>query len=583
MNILEPLRPALTPEQFHELSQLAPREVHTAVAKGWLTEEQFLQAAARALNLKFVDLSETQPDPQLVQSFSGQDLFRFGLLPISTQDDCVVVATSDPFDLESVSELATTSGCLLETVLACRSQIDGHLKSLLGVGGGTVQELMSRNGEDGEVLDLGDADLDDESQASSVVKLVNELLLEAIQQRASDIHLEPDEAGLDVRYRVDGMLRLQPVPTEIHRFRKAIVSRLKIMAKLNIAEKRLPQDGRINLTVAGREVDVRVSIIPMLHGEGVVMRLLDKSRTDFNLDGLKFPGVIDRRWRELIKRPHGMILVTGPTGSGKTTTLYSSLVAIRNPNTKIITVEDPVEYQLKGISQIQVQSKIGLNFAAGLRSILRHDPDVILIGEIRDGETATSAVQAALTGHTVLSTLHTNDACGAYPRLIDMGIDPYLVSSTVEGVLAQRLLRRLCPDCKEPYMPADDDMPADFDAPAAAIVYRPVGCKSCHGVGYSGRVPIFELVQSDSVIRRFCANNATANEIRQHAMSRGMRSLRQSGWERVIEGVTTMDEVIRCCAVEDDDSAELTISGATSGATQAQTSGLVNGGTHAHV
>lgn len=553
MSIFDQFSDELTEEQIDRLNESGIAEAKIAVIEGWLSEQQFLTAAADSLELELVDLSTYSFDISLIQSFRSQDLFRFRVLPLEIRDEMLVVATANPFDIESIDEFSSLAGYPVEIMLACSRQIEESLTKFLGVGGGTVQELMAKEDGSESFEELDNNLIDEDSQSSSVVKLVNELLLEAISQRASDIHLEPDEYGLDVRYRIDGLLRVQPVPAQIHRFRSAIVSRLKIMAKLNIAEKRLPQDGRITLTIGGKELDVRVSIIPMLHGEGIVMRILDKSRADFNLAGLQFPKKVDQAWRSLIKRPHGMILVTGPTGSGKTSTLYSSLSEIRDPNTKIITVEDPVEYQLKGVSQIQVQSKIGLTFASGLRSILRHDPDVILIGEIRDSETATSAVQASLTGHTVLSTLHTNDACSAYTRLIDMGVDPYLVASTVEGVLAQRLLRKLCPDCKEVYEPASEEIPGDLHLSDGTPIFKAVGCRNCHGLGYSGRLPIFELIQTDRTIRRLCASESSASEIRDHALSIGMQTLRQSGWERVRQGCTTIDEVVRCCTTEEDE------------------------------
>src|SRR5690606_22442248 len=299
------------------------------------------------------------------------------------------------------------------------------------------------------------------AQQASVVRLVNEILVEAVDSRASDVHIESQSMGIVVRYRIDGILHDQPVPPEINRFQAAIISRLKIMARLNIAEKRLPQDGRIKLKVHGREIDIRLSAIPMIHGEGLVMRILDKGAMKFDLQGLGMDPRTYHLFQQLIRLPHGIVLVTGPTGSGKTTTLYSSLLEIRSPENKIITTEDPVEYQLDGIKQIQVHPKIGLSLAASLRSILRHDPDVVLVGEIRDFETAENAIQAALTGHLVFSTLHTNDAAGAYTRMVDMGVEPFLVASTVEAVMAQRLLRRLCRECKEPYDPEPDDVPPD--------------------------------------------------------------------------------------------------------------------------
>src|SRR5437870_911435 len=342
------------------------------------------------------------------------------------------------------------------------------IKTHFGVGGETVTAMVQeRSGESVELLqdtELDESEVAKMAQEASVVRLVNEILVEAANERASDIHVEPEERGLRIRYRIDGILQTQTLPPEISRFQAAIISRIKIMARLNIAEKRMPQDGRIKMRVHNREIDVRVSIIPMLHGEGIVLRLLDKTRMVFNLANVGMLGDTYNTFRQLIDRPHGIVLVTGPTGSGKTTTLYSGLNEIKNERVKIITVEDPVEYHNEGLSQIQVHSKIGLTFAAGLRSILRHDPDVILIGEIRDLETAESAIQASLTGHLVFSTLHTNDAPSAFTRLIDMGIEPFLVASTLEGVMAQRLVRVICPDCKEEYQPPPHDVPADFPA-----------------------------------------------------------------------------------------------------------------------
>src|SRR5207247_9236171 len=311
-------------------------------------------------------------------------------------------------------------------------------------------------------LEADDREIAKMAQEASVVKLVNEILTEAVNERASDIHVEPEETALRIRYRIDGILQTQTLPPEINRFQAAIISRLKIMSRLNIAEKRLPQNGRIKMRVHNREIDVRVSIIPMIHGEGIVLRLLDKSRMVFNLANVGMLPDTYNTFRQMVDRPHGIVLVTGPTGSGKTTTLYSALNEIKSETLKIITVEDPVEYHNEGISQIQVHSKIGLTFAAALRSILRHDPDVVLIGEMRDLETAESAIQASLTGHLVFSTLHTNDAPSAFTRLIDMGIEPFLVGSTVEGVMAQRLVRTICPQCKEEYHPDPTDVPDDF-------------------------------------------------------------------------------------------------------------------------
>ncbi len=522
---------------------------HQVVEMGLATEERVLQALAAELGMRYVELAEISVDRDLLDRFPAREIFRHTLFPLSRRNGSVVVATSDPFDLEALDEVSSLSGFRLEPVLARHEDISRLIKEQLGVGGDTITELVAqRTEEDVELLEgLGEADgeLAEMAQAASVVRLVNELLIEALNQNASDVHLEPKDGGLTIRFRVDGMLRVQPLSQEINYFQAAIISRLKIMAKLNIAEKRLPQDGRIKLRIQGREIDVRMSIIPMMHGEGIVLRILDKSRMVFELKSVGFSDGMAKTFRELIDLPHGIILVTGPTGSGKTTTLYCALNEIKSPTTKIITVEDPVEYQTPGISQIQVHSKIGLTFAAGLRSILRHDPDVILIGEIRDGETANSAIQASLTGHVVFSTLHTNDAAGAFMRLVDMGVEPYLVASTVEGVMAQRLVRVLCVHCKVPYKPAEDDMPADFPRPLPEQLYRAVGCRQCRDTGYKGRKGIFELLRTDEGVRQLCIERGSAVQIQAYGLRNGLVTLRQDGWNKVLQGMTTVDEVAR--------------------------------------
>jgi len=519
------------------------------VEMGLASEERVLQALAAELGMRYVELAEVAVDRNLLERFPAREIFRHTLFPLSRRNGSVVVATSDPFDLEALDEVSSLSGFRLEPVLARHDDISRLIKEQLGVGGDTITELVAQRTEDDvELLEgLGEADgeLAEMAQAASVVRLVNELLVEALNQNASDVHLEPHDGGIGIRFRVDGMLRIQPLSQEINYFQAAIISRLKIMAKLNIAEKRLPQDGRIKLRIHGREVDVRMSIIPMMHGEGIVLRILDKSRMVFELRNVGFTEEMAKTFRELIDLPHGIILVTGPTGSGKTTTLYCALNEIKSPTTKIITVEDPVEYQTPGISQIQVHSKIGLTFAAGLRSILRHDPDVILIGEIRDGETANSAIQASLTGHVVFSTLHTNDASGAFTRLVDMGVEPYLVASTVEGVLAQRLVRVLCPQCKTSYRPAEDDVPPDFPRPLPEKIYRAVGCRQCRDTGYKGRKGIFELLRTDEGIRQLCIERGSAVQIQAYGLRTGLVTLRQDGWNKVLQGITTVDEVAR--------------------------------------
>jgi len=523
-----------------------------AVGLGLVTEEAALRALGEEVGLEFIDLAETPIDPALVQAFPPRFIHREGLFPIRQQNGTLVVATSDPFNLYPLDELGAATGKTVIPVLASRSEIGRLIKVHLGVGSETVDGLLAQTSDDQvQLLDQIESDgseLSEMAQEPSVIKLVNEILREAIELHASDVHVESEAAGLRIRYRIDGVLHQQPVPPEISRFQAAIISRLKIMARLNIAERRLPQDGRIQLRVSGREVDVRVSVIPMIHGEGIVMRLLDKGGMEYSLHKLGMEDDLYATFQELIRLPHGIILVTGPTGSGKTTTLYSALLEIRSPELKIITTEDPVEYQLEGINQIQVHAKIGLTFGNSLRSILRHDPDIVLVGEVRDLETAENAIQASLTGHLVFSTLHTNDAPGAYTRLADMGVEPFLVSSTVEGVMAQRLVRTLCPACKEPHRPQRDELPDDFpidQLKEGAVIYRATGCRACRDVGYKGRVGIFELLVTTETIRQLSHDRSSTWTIKQAAIREGMRTLRQDGWVKVLSGRTTVDEVVR--------------------------------------
>ena len=544
-------RGLVSEDQWREArAQAAGRRIDSVLIEmGLLSEEQALEAFADELGMELVDLGGFEVDTDVISQFPTAAIFRHEVLPLDRQNGTVRVATSDPFDLEALSELSSLSGLELDPVLARHEDIVELIKANLGVGGDTITELVQRQADDGvellEGIDDVDGDLAEEAQAASVIRLVNELLIEALELNSTDVHIEPQERGLRVRYRIDGMLRPQPVPPEINQFYTSIVTRLKIMSRLNIAERRLPQDGRIKLRIRGREIDVRVSIIPMIHGEGVVLRLLDKSKMVFNLVNVGLPPEIIAVFNELIELPHGIILVTGPTGCGKTTTLYSCLNELKSTTTKIITVEDPVEYQTEGINQIQVHTKIGLTFAHGLRSILRHDPDVILVGEIRDSETANAAIQASLTGHLVFSTLHTNDAASAFTRLIDMGVEPFLAASTVEGVMAQRLVRQLCTECREAYTPVDSELPADFPRPLPELLYRPVGCRSCRDTGYSGRTGIFELLRTDEGVRDLCVERASSSRIRKHGLENGMTTLRHSGWLKVAAGITDVEEIAR--------------------------------------
>ncbi|HEX4412547.1 MAG TPA: GspE/PulE family protein [Lacipirellulaceae bacterium] len=548
-------RGLLSPQQLSQLRIDRPDATRLDVAAvdlGLVTEEAALKALGDEVGIPFVDLEQHKIDLSLLQNFPLKLIHRHSLFPLQRHNGTLQVATSDPFDLYPLDELSATTGLTIEPVLAQREQIARQIKAHLGVGSETIDDLMAQQEEeDIQLLDEIDVDgeLGEEAQEASVIRLVNEILIEAIESRASDVHIESQAAGIRVRYRIDGMLHPQPVPPEINRFQAAIISRLKIMARLNIAEKRLPQDGRIKLRVSGREIDVRVSVIPMLHGEGIVMRLLDKGRMKLSLAGIGMEPELGKEYGELIRIPHGIILVTGPTGSGKTTTLYSSLMEIKDEETKIITTEDPVEYQLEGINQIQVHAKIGLTFAASLRSILRHDPDIVLVGEIRDMETAENAIQASLTGHLVFSTLHTNDAPSAYTRLIDMGVETFLVASTVEAVMAQRLVRSLCVQCREPFEPKQDDLPKDFPweefKKRGKPLYQPKGCRNCRQLGFVGRQGIFELCVTNDAIRQLAHDRASSWEIRKAAVANGMHTLREDAWLKVLSGITTIDEVLR--------------------------------------
>jgi general secretion pathway protein E/type IV pilus assembly protein PilB len=524
------------------------------IEKGFAKEEDVLPVLAEECGLELVDLATAKVESDVLKVMPTKLVHRRSLMPLSRQNGTLIVATADPFDVYSLDELQTLTGLHVQPVLASPREIARLIKTHYGVGGETVTAMVQERGdvELMEELEADDSELAKMAQEASVVKLVNEILMEAVNDRASDIHVEPQEGSLRIRYRIDGILQTQVLPPQITRFQAAIISRIKIMARLNIAEKRLPQDGRIKIRVQGREIDIRVSIIPMIHGEGIVLRILDKGRMVFNLANVGMLPEVYGIFRQLIDRPHGIVLLTGPTGSGKTTTLYSALNEIKDEATKIITVEDPVEYHQEGLSQIQVHGKIGLTFAHSLRSILRHDPDVILIGEMRDRETAEAAIQASLTGHLVFSTLHTNDAPSAFTRLIDMGIEPFLVASTIEGVMAQRLVRTICPDCKAAFHPDHAELPSDFPVPKGngqrLTLWKGVGCRACRQTGFRGRTGIHELMVTVDDLKEMVVQRTNAGAIRTAAIKRGMITLRQDGWRKVLQGITTTDEIARVTA-----------------------------------
>lgn len=518
-----------------------------------VSEESLLRFLSKTFDIPTVDLEKREIPQELIAKFPARLLIQNRLVPFEERDGAVMVATSRAFDHSGLDELRLACGRELRPVLAPQSEVERAMKRFLGVGADTLQSLMKESedvqvieNEDGEDLDLTKA-----AQDASIIKFVNQILTEAIELRATDVHFEPFEDQLRVRYRIDGELVAANIPHAVKRLQPAIVSRLKILSHLDIAEKRLPQDGRIKLKIAGREIDVRVSIIPMLHGEATVLRILDRGDSVLSTENVGMAERDRRAFDKILEMPHGIVLVTGPTGSGKTTTLYAGLTKINSVDRKIITIEDPVEYQLKGVNQIQVNTKAGLTFGSGLRAILRHDPDVCLIGEIRDKETAEIAVQASLTGHLVFSTLHTNDAPSAATRLIDMGVEPYLVASSLEVVLAQRLVRVICPKCKEEMPEAEIDLlRSEFGSLVPDTLYRGRGCRNCQNTGYRGRTGIFELMVVTEECRQLILERAPSGQIRRAATRDGMTSLRQDGWRLVREGRTTPEEVLRATKEE---------------------------------
>jgi type II secretion system protein E len=514
-----------------------------------VSEEALLRFLAATFDIPYVDLEKTPPSKEILAKFPARLLVRHRIVPLEERDGITMVVASSVSDTHALDELRLVVGRDLSLALAPSAEIDRCLKKLLGVGADTLQTLNAEAGSDIQVLDSDNEenlDLASAAQDASIIKFVNQVLTEAIELRATDVHIEPFENQLRLRNRIDGVLQETNVPASIRRFHAAIVSRLKILSHLDIAEKRLPQDGRIKLKISGREIDVRVSIIPMIHGEAVVLRILDRGDAALGTEHVGMSAHDRAHFDKILDMPHGIVLVTGPTGSGKTTTLYAALSKINDVERKIITVEDPVEYQLRGVNQIQVNTKSGLTFGAGLRAILRHDPDVVLVGEIRDKETAEIAVQASLTGHLVFSTLHTNDAPGAATRLIDMGIEPYLVASSLEVVVAQRLVRVICKECKQEVPESETKLIRDeFGDLVPPVLYRGAGCRNCQGTGYRGRQGIFEMMSISNEVRSMILERAPSHHLRQVAIREGMISLRTDGWRIVRDGRTTVDEVMR--------------------------------------
>ena len=516
------------------------------VALGVVTQDEVLRAVAAQQDLPYLPRDEMPSALPVLKNLSAKYLRTYAVCPVSVEGGQMTVATSDPRNPVVVDDLRQTTGLSVKLVISSPEAITEAIdRTYDGANASALQRIVE--GMDEERSGDGDEDvshLRDMAFEAPVVRLVNLLVENAITAEASDIHIEPFEDTLRIRYRIDGILYDQEAPPR--RLQAAVTSRIKIMAEMNIAERRLPQDGRIRVNLHGTRVDIRVSTMPTVHGESIVMRLLQRSSVFLPLDKLGFPADTLKRFESLIKRPHGIILVTGPTGSGKTTTLYGALDKINSPDRKIITIEDPVEYQLKGVNQIPVKPKIGLTFATGLRHIVRQDPDVILVGEIRDLETAEIAIQASLTGHLVFSTLHTNDAPAAITRLQDMGVEPYLVASVLEAVLAQRLVRRICGSCRVQDTPSAADLDAlGVTAPPGIRLFRGKGCEECRGTGYRGRMGIYELFPITEDARSLMLRRAASRDIRQYAISAGMVTLRMDGWRRACEGLTTVEEILR--------------------------------------
>jgi len=533
----------LQEEQQVSLSRLV-------VELGFLSEEDLLPVMRDHFALPLMSLRDA-PNAPLPIDLPGSigDFFKLArMVPIKIEGRELIVAIADPTELSRLHAIELATGLRVKAVLAKEKEIVARIEALYGgsyTSEGTADE--SAPAFDGIAEDEDVAHLRDMASEVPVIRLVNQMLVRALESRASDVHIEPFENQLKVRYRIDGILH--EVESPPRQLKGAVISRLKILAQLNIAERRLPQDGRIKTRLGGKDIDLRISTVPTLYGESVVIRLLERGQIFTQLETLGFPPVQLSRFNELILKPHGMILVTGPTGSGKTTTLYGALQKINDPGKKIITIEDPVEYQLGGVNQIHVKPQIGLTFATGLRSIVRQDPDVIMVGEIRDAETAEIAVQAALTGHLVFSTLHTNDAAGAISRLLEMGVQDYLLSSSLLGVLAQRLVRRLCPGCRKevPFTGLEGvafDM-ATANGEALPSIWEASGCEACSGTGYLGRVGVFELLLVTADICKLINQKADANAIRNLAVLQGMRLLREDAWDKVRQGITTLAEVVR--------------------------------------
>jgi len=516
-----------------------------------LKEEEFLEKLAGTMELPFRRLKDLEIDDGILEKLPTKAIFQYNVIPLSEEDGCLKVATSDPFIPGLVDALRLAAECRIRLVLSPSDDIATSAKRFYGVGAETLDRMM----QDNNSIDLEDdesllrQDLSELDQEASVVKFVNQIIWEAYNDRATDIHIEPMEMDLRIRYRVDGVLHETPMPPQLKRFQSSVISRIKVMANMDIAEKRLPQDGRISVRIRGAEIDVRVSTMPTVYGESVSLRLLMRGGGLVTMEDLGLNEQDSVHLKKMITRPHGILLVTGPTGSGKSTSLYAWLHTINSVDKRIMSAEDPIEYEMPGVNQVQMRPEIGLTFADTLRTFLRQDPDVIMVGEIRDKETAEIAIRAALTGHLVFSTIHTNDSASTITRLLDMGIEPFLVASSVEGIVAQRLVRGLCKKCRQPVQ-LEEAFLREHNFPIERLanegpIYEAVGCDECRGNGYKGRTGIFEILPVTDEIRPLVVSNASASAIKQTALEHGMKTLREDGWDKVLAGVTTIDEILR--------------------------------------
>ena len=517
-----------------------------AVKFGGSKEIDFLSAVGKVLGLEVVDLERRQPSPDALTKIPASAVYQYNALPMSLSDGTLTVVVCDPFDTKAEDGLRLMSGSRVRIALAPKEDVEKAVKKYYGVGADAIEKMIEdgRYSVDEEFGAMTKIDVNEMGEEASIVRFVNQIIAEADHQGATDIHIEPQETELRIRYRIDGMLHKVDVPPQLNRLKSAIISRIKVMANLDIAEKRLPMDGRIGIRVGGQDIDIRVSTMPAAYGESISLRLLAKSGSFVKMQDLGFNERDFAVVNKIIHRPNGIFLVTGPTGSGKSTSLYSFLSEVNTMDVRIMTAEDPIEYHMAGINQVQMQADIGMNFARALRAFLRQDPDIIMVGEIRDRETAEIAINASLTGHMVFSTLHTNDAAGAFPRLIDMGVEPFLIASAVAGVMGQRLCRRLCPKCMR-------EVPVDMKyytlpyPPAKDTVFEPVGCDECTRTGYKGRRALFEVLEVDEDIEGAIVRRENATQIRNLSLSKGMKTLREDGWAKAFKGVTSVKEIMR--------------------------------------